>query len=507
MANTFLSFQNVSFSYDSMPNDLFSEISFQLDRGWTGIVGANGSGKTTLMQLAVGELSAVQGNIIRPELLSYCHQRTDNPPDLLQAFLEDQEKESYVLRANLGIQEDWIYQWDQLSHGERKRSQIATALWSKPEFLAIDEPTNHLDRSSKLALIQFLKRFPGTGMMISHDRELLNSLCHQLIFVETPGIEIRSGSLEEAQAQKHQEEERTIREQNKVKKEIKKLKQVADHHRNEASRSHEKRSKKGIAKKDHDSKEKINAARVTGKDGMDGKRLNSIQGRMRQLNAHKDQIKVNKKYEMGINQVGSVSQKNSLCLLEKGALSFNAFHLDFPDLEILPTSRIALVGDNGSGKSTLIRHLLKNLDHIKNRVLYIPQEISVEQTVELFQNIKEFSKDQLGELMTLVSRLGTRPDRLLDSALPSPGEIRKILLAQGIMRSPAFIIMDEPTNHLDLASIQCLEEALLEFPAALLLVSHDPVFLDKLTNMEWRISGNPEVQGRFQLESSSRLPL
>ena len=83
--------------------------------------------------------------------------------------------------------------------------------------------------------------------------------------------------------------------------------------------------------------------------------------------------------------------------------------------------------------------------------------------------------------MTAVSRLGSRPQRLLETDLPSPGEVRKVLIALGVPREPWLIMMDEPTNHLDLVSIQCLEAALDDCPAGLILVSHDRHLLDRLT--------------------------
>ena len=96
--------------------------------------------------------------------------------------------------------------------------------------------------------------------------------------------------------------------------------------------------------------------------------------------------------------------------------------------------------------------------------------------------------------MTLVSRLGSRPARLLASTTPSPGEIRKILLARGVARGPHLIVMDEPTNHLDLPSIECLEAALAEAPCALLLVSHDARFLSKLTRTRWELTPTTPMQ-------------
>jgi len=89
----------------------------------------------------------------------------------------------------------------------------------------------------------------------------------------------------------------------------------------------------------------------------------------------------------------------------------------------------------------------------------------------------------------------------LESVEPSPGEIRKILLATGIANVPHLVVMDEPTNHLDLPSIECLEQALADCPCGLLLVSHDQRFLDALTRIRWQISQAPRIKGKYILET------
>jgi ATPase subunit of ABC transporter with duplicated ATPase domains len=91
--------------------------------------------------------------------------------------------------------------------------------------------------------------------------------------------------------------------------------------------------------------------------------------------------------------------------------------------------------------------------------------------------------------MSVISCLGSRPQRLLETDDPSPGELRKILLAEGLSRVPNLIVMDEPTNHLDLPSIRCMEDALAEVRCALLLVSHDMRFLERLATNRWEIAG------------------
>jgi ATPase subunit of ABC transporter with duplicated ATPase domains len=104
-----------------------------------------------------------------------------------------------------------------------------------------------------------------------------------------------------------------------------------------------------------------------------------------------------------------------------------------------------------------------------------------------------------------VSRLGSRPERLLQSETPSPGEVRKMLLASSIAADPYVIMLDEPTNHLDLPSIECLEHALQETRAALLIVSHDPRFLQSLTEQTWMLV--PGAQGEVSLTFQYTAPL
>jgi ATPase subunit of ABC transporter with duplicated ATPase domains len=153
-----------------------------------------------------------------------------------------------------------------------------------------------------------------------------------------------------------------------------------------------------------------------------------------------------------------------------------------------PDDRIALTGPNGTGKSTLIRTIIASLDFPAERLTYVPQEIDLESSAGILERACGLPKDKLGFMMTVVSRLNSRPHRLLESVEPSPGETRKLLLAMGIANEPHLVIMDEPTNHMDLPSIECLEDALEGSPSGLLLVSHDTHFLRRLTRKRWNIA-------------------
>ena len=169
-----------------------------------------------------------------------------------------------------------------------------------------------------------------------------------------------------------------------------------------------------------------------------------------------------------------------------------------------PDDRIALTGPNGAGKSTLIRRIVASLDLPAERLTYVPQEIGLDASARIMESARALPRDKLGFMMTVVSRLGSRPHRLLESLEPSPGEMRKLLLAMGVAREPHLIIMDEPTNHMDLPSIQCLEDALSDCPCGLLLVSHDVRFLQKLTTRLWDISRVAGETEAFVLRDARR---
>jgi len=494
-------FQNVSFTYERAAQPLIHDLSVHFPQGWTGIVGANGVGKSTILKLATGNLEPQVGRVIIPEYAIYCQQRTDDAPDRLYDLIHAHDGIAFRMKGRLGIEDEWIDRWKTLSHGERKRAQIAAAIWRNPHVLAVDEPTNHLDAEAQDMLFEALLTFRGIGMLVSHDRRFLDELCHQCLFVEPPDAVLRPGNYSRGLQQAEQDEITIQRQYNQAKHDFSRLKREEAKRRGAASQADRKRSKRGLAPKDHDAREKIDAARVTAKDGVAGKRLNQLQGRLSQAHTKMDGFRVKKRYQMGIWMPGEKSKRNTLFTVHAGSLPLGTDRwLDFPNVAMKPDDRIALTGLNGCGKSTLIEHIMQSLHLEENQVVYIPQEIDIHASQDILSRAKNLPNEKLGHMMTIVSRLGSRPHRLLESTDPSPGEIRKILLAIGIANEPHLIVMDEPTNHLDLPSIECLESALADCPCGLLLVSHDRRFLDALTQTRWHISVDSGTMGKYVLE-------
>ena len=338
-------FHNVTFAYETASAPLFTELTAHFQTGWTGIVGANGAGKTSLLRLATGDLSPQQGTVQEAGEAIYCPQRTDTAPPLFAEFMQASEGDAHETRGRLKIADAWLNRWATLSHGERKRAQIGVALWRQPHILAVDEPTNHLDAEARELLIGALHAFSGVGLLVSHDRELLDALCHQCLFMEPPHATMRPGSATQGTRAASQEAA-SIRQQAKLaKRERSRLECEAAMRREQASRAHNQRSKRGLDRKDRDARSRKNLARVTGKDGVGGKRLNQISGRLEQARQREARIAVTKTYELGIWLPGSVSRRNVLFYLPGSSLPLGPERcLHVPDLVMRPTERIALTG-------------------------------------------------------------------------------------------------------------------------------------------------------------------
>ena len=158
----------------------------------------------------------------------------------------------------------------------------------------MDEPTNHLDAEAQDLLFAALSAFGGVGLLVSHDRKLLDDLCHQCLFVQPPDAILRPGNYSHGLQQAEKDEMTVLKQRTQAKHDFSRLKRETVKRRDAASQAHRKRSKRGLASKDHDARGKIDLARVSGKDGTDGKRLNQLGGRLSRTRIKMDSIKVKK---------------------------------------------------------------------------------------------------------------------------------------------------------------------------------------------------------------------
>ncbi len=489
MTSSMVRLNQVWFGYQTAPAAVFEAVSLSLNAGWTGVVGANGAGKTTLLRLLTGELAPTRGTVDGPGDVAYCAQRTDRMPTGLDQLIASTDPALCRLRGTLGVEPDWSDRWSSLSHGERKRAQIAVALAARPRLLAIDEPTNHIDQRGRVLLREALRGFGGIGVLVSHDRDLLDELCQSCVFLDPPRAVQRPGGYSQGLAQARLEQESREREHRRAKRQLRRLTAERATRREHEVKAERGRSRRGLAPGDHDGRARRNLARLT--DGSSGQRLRQLDGRLAQAERRLRELPVTKRHRLGIELASSRSARNTLFDLPEATIPLGGGrHLDIPRLILQPDQRVALTGDNGTGKSTLLGWILDRLTLPAERLCYLPQELDADRAATLVERLRRLDPERRGAVLTVFSRLGSRPERVLGSELPSPGEARKLLLALSVADGAELLLLDEPTNHLDLPSIECLEEALAPSPAAMVLVSHDRRFLDRLTDVRWEIEAD-----------------
>ena len=336
---------------------------------------------------------------------------------------------------------------------------------------------------------------------MSHDRALLDELCAQCLFLVPPEATLRPGGVTQGMEQDAREQTDARARDDAAKHAAARFRAAAQERREEGERMAARTKAKAktkdyrTSKWDHDAKAERNLARLTGKDAWAGKQSAALAKRAAKAQASRAAFRVRKEFATGFwLEEADVSRRNFVLRLPAGRIPLGGGRsLSFPDLEMRPTDRVALTGANGLGKSTLLRHLEERWNVPPEHLTLVPQEITAARSAEILAEAKTLPDGRLGEVMTRFSRLGSRPGRLLESAQPSPGEVRKLLLALGIARGPHLIVMDEPTNHMDLPGILCLEEALEAAPCAMLLVSHDERFLERLARTRWEL--REEVPG------------
>ena len=478
-----LKIKNLSYKYPSAAEPIFDALNLDFEEGWSAVSGVNGSGKSTLLKLILKELPSEKGMISGNDLVVYCAQSTEFPPAELEEFMMTYSKEAYKLRDLLQVQDEWLGSWDVLSHGERKRLQLAVALSSDSDVLMVDEPTNHLDIRSQEIVLQALQNYKGVGILVSHDRALLDALSQHTVMIKA-GEVLKYKSKFSLATQAYEQtrtHERKVR--GDQEHEMKKISRAVQLQREQVSRTKGKLSKRNVGKHDSSEKEKINGALFSDKSSIDGQILQRTMTKQRHLSEKMGSVK--KEYATGINFEGEIAHHHFPVALEKSCIElFESTQLCFPNLLVNVGEKVGITGENGAGKSTFIRHFVENMGFIDD-YLYIPQEITDEEAHQLFKEVSELDSESKGELFTLIQRLGSDAKALLGSSIPSPGEVRKLLIAQGLFKQPSLIILDEPTNHMDLASIESLEAALIEYAGALIFITHDKTFLENLSTKQW----------------------
>jgi ATPase subunit of ABC transporter with duplicated ATPase domains len=465
---------NVSFGFAS---PLFERVSASFGAGWTGLVGANGTGKTTLLRLIAGELAPTEGRVRLPEGgLAWCRQQSLDQLHELLGFARDESRAARRWRGLLGAEPRQLERFDRLSSGERKRWQLAHALSLEPSVLLLDEPTNHLDAGARQLISDALRRFGGVGILVSHDRALLDALPEHTARIRAHALEIHPGNHGAAQAQWEAQREADVHAKAELTRSVTRLAERADQQRRRANAAERDRStsRRSRGKHDHDARSILaqNRAEMAGKRlARDAAALGSRLGREREK---LDAIRIEKQLGQELFADYVEWSKPLVFHLEVSNLHAGERRLLGPaTLDVARGDKLVLEAPNGSGKTSLLEELARQNARVFAESVWLPQSLTPDAGAELQRRLRQLDRSERGRVLSFVAALGSDPDGVLASRAWSPGQARKVALALGLARHAPALVLDEPTNHFDLPSIERLERLLCAFPGCVVLVTHD----------------------------------
>ena len=514
-----LSLENVSKNYGVSP--LFEGVTFGLEESdKIGIIGANGCGKTTLLRIIAGREQPDTGRVVRAgnKTLAYlaqnprfdeeatvletifaastgimktirdyeaaCHELATggaNEKTLAKVSALQQELEAaggWEIETNarnvlmrLGIT-DTSARMKTLSGGQRKRVALAHELIFKPDILILDEPTNHLDADTIEFLEDYLKRYTGALLLVTHDRYFLDRVTNRILEIDRGAVQAFNGNY--AYYLEKKEEQAALR-------------AVEEHKREQLIKKELAWLRRGAKARTRKSKLRVAAAQ-------------ELISQPKEKSASELDIAV------GARRLGS-----KIVEMHGISKSFDGRKLvdDFTYL-VKRNDRIGIIGANGAGKTTL-------LEIVAGRIEPDAGELEIGQTVVLgYYDQESRALDdekrvidyirETAEYVTTAEGHRITASQMLEKFLFPPaaqyalignlsgGERRRLYLLKILMGEPNVLLLDEPTNDLDIPTLIALEEYLEDFPGALIVVSHDRYFLDRTVETIFKFEGDGKIR-------------
>ena len=511
-------------------------LTFQVDTGErVGLLGPNGCGKTTLLRILTGVMDYDEGDVViapgkRMGLISQIpvYPAGYTVEDVLATAFEplrEMEREMAALAEQMGEESDpallarydkltaafeaaggyetdtktnkvcnglTIPQsmreqlFDKLSGGEKTRVNLARLILEDTDILLLDEPTNHLDLRATEWLEEYLDKFKGTVLTVSHDRYFLDKVVNRIVEIQAGKAEFYSGNYSFYVVEKERRYEEKLRQYEKEQAKIEQLEKAAEQ------------------------------MRVWAYSGMDKtfKRVKSMEKRIERMRTT-DRPTRERKMEV---RFGEREFRGDEVLTIKGLTKSFGDRTLFSNLglEVAGGERIALLGDNGSGKTTLLKILLGEEEPDSGKVRmgptvkvgYLPQHVHFDHPERNLVDTLIYEQDCTAQ--TARNRLAAFKFRGEDVFKPvsalSGGEQSRLRLCMLMDEKINLLILDEPTNHLDIQSREWIEEAVEEYEGNLLFVSHDRYFIDRFASRIWMLEDGhiTDFRGNYQEYQAAR---
>ena len=511
-------------------------LTFQVDTGErVGLLGPNGCGKTTLLRILTGVMDYDEGDVViapgkRMGLISQIpvYPAGYTVEDVLATAFEplrEMEREMAALAEQMGegtdpallarydkltaafeaaggyetdtktnkvcngltIPQSMREQlFDKLSGGEKTRVNLARLILEDTDILLLDEPTNHLDLRATEWLEEYLDKFKGTVLTVSHDRYFLDKVVNRIVEIQGGKAEFYSGNYSFYVVEKERRYEEKLRQYEKEQAKIEQLEKAAEQ------------------------------MRVWAYSGMDKtfKRVKSMEKRIERMRTT-DRPTKERKMEV---RFGEREFRGDEVLTIKGLTKSFGERTLFSNLslEVAGGERIALLGDNGSGKTTLLKILLGEEEPDAGKVRmgptvkvgYLPQHVHFDHPERNLVDTLIYEQDCTAQ--TARNRLAAFKFRGEDVFKPvsalSGGEQSRLRLCMLMDEKINLLILDEPTNHLDIQSREWIEEAVEEYEGNLLFVSHDRYFIDRFASRIWMLEDGhiTDFRGNYQEYQAAR---
>lgn len=468
-----LQIKNISKEYSG--ESILSDINFCVgEKKRIGIIGRNGAGKSTLFKIITGEIKRSGGEIVvfDKTRIGYIDQDDDfcEGEVVINFLIRKSGKEDWRCRkmaANFQIKGDLIErEIERLSGGYRMRIKLIAMLLGEPNLLMLDEPTNYLDLSTILLLEKFLSSYKGAYLIISHDKDFLNSLCKEIIEIEDGYAYYFKGSLEAFFVFKREKLKSGRRFNKKQDAKIKHLQSFVDRFRYKASKAKQAQSK-----------------------------LKQIEKIEKQESA--------KKLKKVFLQTSEISARSALALrIENLSIGYGKKEIArVIEMDIEQGEHIAILGDNGEGKTTFMRTLAGDLEKISGKLRWMPN-VKIAYYAQHLVDALDF-KEKVGTYLERKAKLKTREDIIKVAAnllfsesdlektisLLSGGEKARLCLAGLLLSGANAILLDEPTNHLDFDTVEVLIQTLEKSKATILFISHNRTFINRLADKIMEVHG------------------
>lgn len=423
------------------------------------IMGRNGSGKSTLLRLLCGEIPCDEGVIKIPE-------------------------ESVV-----GYVPQVIDDFEGLSGGQRLNESLTQALSLHPDVLLLDEPTNHLDAKNRKSLMRLLKTFNGTLIVVSHDVALLR-LVNTLWHIDNGRIHVFSGSYDDYVEEK--ERQNLSLQEDLVQLE----RQKKQSHQDLMKEQERAKSSKAKGEKSIDQRKwptVVSQAKARRAQETSGRKSSEIQGKKQEVLDQLADRRLPKPLSPKFSINAADIKDRVIVTISEGSVGYEKPFLENIHIVLKGGERLAITGDNASGKSTIVRAILEDPRVVRSGVWLAPKGDDIGyldqhyKTLDSKKTVLETIQDIMpqwshAELRSHLNDFMFRKNEEVNAFVStlSGGEKVRLSLAQIAAKTPKLLILDEITNNLDLETCAYIVQILKDYPGALIVISHDENFLEKI---------------------------